>query len=289
MRSWLVIGVVGIVLGGALPVPLHAAGGHGDRKMEKAAKAWSELPKEKREETLAELTRNLPDKDRHAVEEFFKSLDRAEKEHEKAAEEWHHLSGSEQTGLLNDLSVKTRRGVETGLFKGAIEVSLWTILVFLLLMIVLRRFAWGPIMEGLNKREQSIARDKHEAELARKEATDLRNHLEAERARAHEEIHEIIAKARQDAEKVASEELARGKAELQSERQRLFNDVRVAQDHALREIWGQTAQVATLISAKAIHKNLTEADHRALVGEALEEFRAAAAKRKAEGNGSVSA
>jgi F-type H+-transporting ATPase subunit b len=146
----------------------------------------------------------------------------------------------------------------------------------------LYRFAWGPILAGLNKREQSIARDKHDAEAARKEAAEMRTRLEAEMARAQAEIRQMIDRARQDAQATANEELARGKTELQAERQRLMNDVSVERDHALKTIWTQAATVATLISAKAIKKNLTEADHRSLVDEALNEFRAAAATRKGE-------
>ena len=48
----------------------------------------------------------------------------------------------------------------------------------------------------------------------------------------------------------------------------------------LKEIWTHVAQVATLISGKAIKKKLTEDDHRALISEALDEFRAAATARK---------
>jgi F-type H+-transporting ATPase subunit b len=176
-------------------------------------------------------------------------------------------------------------GVEHGLFKGAIEVSLWTILVFLLLLFVLHRFAWGPILEGLNKREQSIARDKHEAELARKEAAELRTKLDAELARAADEVRQMIDKARQDAQKTASEELARGKSELQAEKQRLRNELSIERDNALKDVWTRVSSVATLISGKVIKKKLTEEDHRALIDEALNEFRAAAAVRKSDVEG----
>src|SRR5262245_13366924 len=76
-----------------------------------------------------------------------------------------------------DLSDNQVIGVEGGLFKGAAEVSLWTILVFLILLSVLRRYAWGPIREGLEKREQSIAQDKHDAVMAKQEADKLRADL----------------------------------------------------------------------------------------------------------------
>jgi F-type H+-transporting ATPase subunit b len=276
MRSWLMIGFVLSGLAIAVPAPLLAAdkeaeehpkadghdkaGGHGvdHHAMDQFSKAWVHLSEEEKKRILDELTRNMTGKDRRAAVAFFDSLaaDYAEKH-------------------------KTL-GVEHGIFKGAIEVSLWTILVFLLLLFVLGRFAWGPILEGLNKREQTIARDKHDAELARKEAGELRTKLDAERAQAADEIRQIFDKARQDAQKTASEELARGKSELQAERQRMFNDVRVASDDALKEIWTKVAAVATLISGKAIKKKLTEEDHRALVDEALNEFRAAAAARKGE-------
>jgi F-type H+-transporting ATPase subunit b len=281
MRSWLMIGVVATILAVALPAPSFAAAadeGHDKAKPKEAKdkeagdhharaipglnelkKAWAGLPDDERERALKELTRNMSKKDKKAAEEFFNEL----------AKEY-----AEEHKVL---------GVEHGIFKGAIEVTLWTILVFVLLLVVLRRFAWGPILEGLNKREQSIARDKHEAELARKDAADTRTRLDAELARANDEVRVMIDKARQDAQKVAGDELTRGKGELQAERQRLFNDLRVAQDHALQDVWEQATRVATLISAKAIHKNLTEADHRALVNEALNEFRASAEKRKAEG------
>jgi len=290
MRSWLMIGIVWTFLAVAFPAPLCAAGQAEDdhktdkkadhkkdhkaehkkggahevdhhHRLERLSKAWAGLPEDERKRGLDELTRKMTDSDRRSAEAFFNNLLEEYREKHKTA------------------------GVEKGIFKGAIEVSLWTILVFLLLMVVLGKFAWGPIMEGLNKREQSIARDKQEAELARKEAAELRTKLDRELARANDEIRQMIDKARQDAQKTAEEQLTKGKTELLAERQRMFNDLSIAQDHALKEIWTQATTVATLISAKAIKKNLTEEDHRALVSEALDEFRAAAAARKSEVEG----
>jgi F-type H+-transporting ATPase subunit b len=275
MRSWLTIAAIWAILAVASPAPLRAADDKGHDKpggqdkagthvevdhhqMERFAKALTHLSADDRKVAFEALTRNMSGKDRRATEEFFKALNAQHEEQAKPI------------------------GVEKGIFKGAIEVSLWTILVFLLLLAILRRFAWGPIMEGLNKREQSIARDRHDAELARKEAGDLRTTLDAEKARAADEIRQMFDRARQDAQKTAAEEIARGKAELQAERLRLNNELNIATDHAMKEVWTYIAQVATLISGKAIKKSLTEADHHALVDEAQAEFRAAASARKSE-------
>src|SRR5579884_4000000 len=50
--------------------------------------------------------------------------------------------------------------VEEGLFKGSVDLALWTIVIFLVLIFVLRQFAWKHIAEGLDRREASIARDR---------------------------------------------------------------------------------------------------------------------------------
>lgn len=175
-----------------------------------------------------------------------------------------------------------KMGVEKGLFMGAIEVTLWTIVVFVTLFLVLSRTAWGPIKEGLMKREQSILRDKQEAIAAREEAGKLRQQLEAEMARVNDQIRTMMDKARQDAEKTAADEIARGKTELQAERQRLQREMGMARDQALHDIWNQAAQLATLISAKAVRKQLSYDDHRALLDESLGEFKQALETRKSE-------
>jgi F-type H+-transporting ATPase subunit b len=173
-------------------------------------------------------------------------------------------------------------GVGKGLFVGAIETSLWTVVVFIILFFVLRRFAWGPIVAGLNKREQSIAQDKREAELARQEAASTRDKLAAEMARADAEVRAKLDKARADADALAADREAQSKATLVAERDRLHRELGIAEEQARKAIIDDAARLATLISAKTIKKHLTEADHRALVDEALHDFRAAAQKRKGD-------
>jgi F-type H+-transporting ATPase subunit b len=165
------------------------------------------------------------------------------------------------------------------IFKGALDLTIWTIAVFLILFFILRAYAWGPIKEGLDRREQSIAHDKLEAVKAKQEADALRVKLDAELARANDQVRQMMDKARADAQALATEEINRGKTELQAERERLYRDVSMTKDQALQEIWTKAAELATLISAKAVKKQLSEQDHRALLDEALNEFQAAARSR----------
>jgi len=169
------------------------------------------------------------------------------------------------------------------IFKGALDLTIWTIVVFLLLFFILGKFAWPQIMTGLRQREETIAKDKHEALLARQEAEDLRVKLRQEAEKANDQIRQMISKAQKDAEQTAADEIARGKAELQAERQRLHRDVETMKNQALQEIWSSGATLATTISAKVVRKNLTYDDHRALLAEALDEFKSAALHRLDEG------
>lgn len=168
------------------------------------------------------------------------------------------------------------------LFKGTLDLTIWTIVVFLLLYLILRKYAWGPIREGLDRREQSIAHDKHEAVRAKQEADALRVKLDAEVARANDQVRQLMDKARADAQALATEEINRGKAELQAERDRLQRDMATQRQQALQEAATHAVSLATLLSAKAVKKSLSEDDHRALLGEALAEFKSAAESRLAD-------
>jgi F-type H+-transporting ATPase subunit b len=66
---------------------------------------------------------------------------------------------------------------------------------------------------------------------------------------------------------------AKAAADIQAERQRLRHEVEMAKDQAIKEIWEQAANLATMISAKAIGRSLTDDDHRRLLDEAMGEMR----------------
>jgi len=205
--------------------------------------------------------------------------DKAEKEDDKK-EHKDHNGGMKK--MEAEVAHEAKAESQVDLFKGWIDLSVYTIIVFLILFGIVLKFAWKPIATGLDAREHSIARDKHEAELAKQEAAQTRDKLSAEMARINAEIRSMIDKARGDAQKTAEEELARGKAENAVERERMYREVAIARDAMQKEVFDNGVMLATLISAKTIKKQLTEHDHRALIDEALREFRAAAEKRKSD-------
>jgi F-type H+-transporting ATPase subunit b len=169
---------------------------------------------------------------------------------------------------------------EDNIFKGFIDLSLWTIVVFLVLFFVLKKFAWGPMLQGLQERERSIHSAMEEAKAARDEAAKLRAELQAEIAKARAEGQALRDEARRDAERLREEINAKAKADIQAERDRLRREIETARDNVLKDLWAQAVQLSTLIASKAVRRQFTIEDQNRLVDEALAEFREAAGNRR---------
>ena len=165
------------------------------------------------------------------------------------------------------------------IFKPALDLTIWTIVIFLVLLGVLYAYAWKPMLQGLQKRESDIHAAVEDARMAREEAQRLREEVGAERAKIEQMRHEIIQKAEAEAQRLAEEIKAAAEAKMKAERERALRELEAAKDQALQELWRQTADLAALVSTKAIRRNLTPEDHRRFVDEALADL------RKEAGNG----
>jgi F-type H+-transporting ATPase subunit b len=152
------------------------------------------------------------------------------------------------------------------------DTALWAVVVFVLLLVILRKAAWGPILEGLRKREETILSAAEEAKKARAETERITVEFKAKMDQAYAEIPKMMDEARRDAQNLAEEMRAKANQDIQTERTRLRREIEIARDQALQELWTQAAQLATLISAKAIGRSLNEDDHHRLVDEALNEM-----------------
>ncbi|GBD36291.1 ATP synthase subunit b [bacterium HR36] len=162
---------------------------------------------------------------------------------------------------------------EEGPLSFSLDLAVWSLVVFLLLLVVLRKLAWQPMLEGLRRREEHIRRALQEAEQARAEAQRIREQLQQEMQRVGEKVREILDEARRDAERTAEEIRGRGLAEVQAERERLLRELARARDQALQQLWQESVRLAVLISQKTLRRSLSEEDHRRLLDEALAELR----------------
>jgi F-type H+-transporting ATPase subunit b len=158
----------------------------------------------------------------------------------------------------------------------AFDTALWAVVIFGALLLVLYYKAWGPILEGLQKREETIRSSLEEAKRTRDEMAAMQANFQKEMANAQKQIPLMMEQARKDADEMVNQMRSKAAADIQSERDRLRHEVEIAKDQAIKQMWEQAAQLATLISAKVIGRSLNEEDHRRLVDEGLQEMRQAA-------------
>jgi F-type H+-transporting ATPase subunit b len=185
----------------------------------------------------------------------------------------HEAPGGKSSGAAPAPQPAAHQAEEGGsVFGWALDLAIWTIVVFLLLLWVLSKYAWKPMLEGLQRREQNIRAALDEAQLARDEAERVRGQLQTEMDHASEKVRDMLDAARQDSQRATDEMLGKARKDIQDERERLHREIDMARDQALQQIWTQTAQLATLVSAKAIRRELSLDDHRRLVNEAIAEL-----------------
>jgi F-type H+-transporting ATPase subunit b len=169
---------------------------------------------------------------------------------------------------------------ENPLLAPRFDLGLWSIVVFVLLFMLLRRVAWGPMLEGLQKREKGIHGALKEADEARAAAQALRQQFEDRINQAHGQVRDMLDEARKEAQAARDQMLAEARNDIQAERDRLHREMDLARDQALQQIWTQTAQLAAMVSSKALRRQMTPEDHRNLVEEALADLRRAGEQRQ---------
>ncbi len=152
------------------------------------------------------------------------------------------------------------------------DLALATLVVFLLLLGTLYKFAWGPIAQGLERREQSIAGKIAEAKQAAEAAEARLREYEAKLAEATSEAREIVSKAMADAQKASERIIAEAQERAAREQQRALADIDVAKNVALESISQKSVNLAMSLASRILHKELNEADHAQLIRESLEKL-----------------
>ena len=148
-------------------------------------------------------------------------------------------------------------------------LMIWTIVLFLITLYVLKRWAFAPIQKMIDDRRERIQQSIEEAEAARAEARRLVEEHRALIGQAREQAEEILANAR----KVADATEQRGREEAEEDRQRRLDETRrqiEAETHrALEQIRAEVAELTLVAATKVTGKALDDADHRRLIDEAI--------------------
>ena len=161
------------------------------------------------------------------------------------------------------------KGVTEDVSSFSPSLATYTVIVFLGLFGLLYKFAWGPISEGLDKRESGIRQSIADAESAREQAATMLAEHEAKLAGVQEEVKEILAEARRDAEHTKNEIMAAAQSEAEATRDRALGDIERARDQALKDLFDQVSTQVTAATEHVLGRSLDAADQQRLIAEAL--------------------
>jgi len=172
---------------------------------------------------------------------------------------WAQGGGAEGGGGLYDIN--------TGL-------SAWTLIVFVLLVVILGKFAWGPILKNVESREKSIQSAIDEAARRNAEAAKLLDEHKAQLADARRQANELIAEGRTAGEGVRKtiEEKARTEAQQIVERAR--QEIERERDAAIAALRKESVDLALAAAAKLMQHNLDQSKDRQLVERYLSDLSA---------------
>lgn len=149
------------------------------------------------------------------------------------------------------------------------DLAIYTFIVFLLLLLVLLKFAWNPISKALDERERSIADHIAAAEAKHEEAKQLLAGYEQKLAGAADEVRQLLEEARRDAEHAKAEIIAEAKTAAQAEHERAMRDVRGATDAAMKQLAEQSANLAVDLAGRIVRGRINPEEENRLVREAL--------------------
>jgi F-type H+-transporting ATPase subunit b len=160
-------------------------------------------------------------------------------------------------------------------FAGDIGNALWTVIIFILVLVVLGKYAWGPILSNLQARENFIFESLEKAKRDRDEAEARLKQYEEKLASARAEASSIVDEGRRDADVVKRriEEDARLEADRIIERAR--REIQIATDTATKELYTLSARLATDMATRIVGKELGPQDHERLIAESIASINAA--------------
>ena len=149
------------------------------------------------------------------------------------------------------------------------DLAVFSFIVFALLVLVLWKFAFGPIIGGLNAREERIQGQIATAQEAAGKAEAMLADYEAKLANAANDANEIVAEGRRDAETTRDRVVAEAEEAAQREKDRALNEIEIAKNAALQAVAEQATDMAVGLAGDIIGSELDRDDHEQLIQQAL--------------------
>ncbi|MFS7255263.1 ATP synthase F0 subunit B [Carnobacterium divergens] len=148
--------------------------------------------------------------------------------------------------------------------------TIFVLLAFLLLLLVLKKFAWKPLMGIMEERERQISKNIDSAENSRIEANRLAVEGKEKMDETRNEALTILNNARENGERIKRDMLEKAKEDAERIKAEAQLDIEIEKQKAIESVKSDVSQLSMEIAAKLIGKELTSEGHAALIDEYIE-------------------
>jgi F-type H+-transporting ATPase subunit b len=149
---------------------------------------------------------------------------------------------------------------------------LWSMITFLLLLFVLKRVAWGPIISALETRENEIKDALNSAATARADAEKATADYESIKKEAQSEAQILLSEAKAMKDKMILEAVEEAKIKADAELKSALNLIDAEKAKAVKEIKTVVVDLSIQAASKLIDKNLDNADNKKFINETIDEI-----------------
>jgi F-type H+-transporting ATPase subunit b len=159
-----------------------------------------------------------------------------------------------------------------GLYDINTGLSFWTLVVFGILVFILGKYAWGPILAAVDAREKGIQAALDEAAERNQEAETLLEKYKENLADARRQANELLAEGKTAGDSIRMEIEEKARAEAQSIIERARAEIERERDAAIAEIKRESVDLALSAATRLMQENLDQEKDRALVERYLAEM-----------------
>ncbi|HXU44791.1 MAG TPA: F0F1 ATP synthase subunit B [Thermoanaerobaculia bacterium] len=172
-------------------------------------------------------------------------------------------------GGLPALAQEAHEGGAVSPFAGDLGNVIWTLLIFFLLLFILGKYAWKPILSGLQSREAFIREALEKADRDRREAeARLQEYLDKINA-ARAEASAIVEEGKRDADALKRRLEETAKAESAAIVERGKREIGIATDTAVKELYAKSGELATAIASGILGREIKAEDHDKMIAETI--------------------
>ena len=147
---------------------------------------------------------------------------------------------------------------------------LYTLFAFLVLLAILRKFAWGPLMGVMKKREEYVANEIDEAEKYRKESMELLEEQRRLLVEARKEAEEMIEASKRQGEAEREAIIKSAMKEAERMKETALKEIEQEKENAITALREQVATLSVMIASKVIEKELDEEDQRKFIHDLIQ-------------------